>query len=138
MKDQERLDMWLGTVGLLRSKLSLVMNSIHETRETCKKNMKPPPEELSPLMGQAQELFAEMLKAGEFLATTRDNLEQESTQTFDDYLENWAMTQTEDRFRKVGAYLEALSREQIKGLNLDPEIWEEGLKLIAEALPDRD
>ncbi|MCA9482134.1 MAG: hypothetical protein KC553_00185 [Nitrospina sp.] len=137
MQDQERLDMWLGAVGLLRAKLSLVMKAIHETRQTCRQQMARAPEGLSPLMAQAQELFVEMLKAGEFVSTARDNLEQKNTQTFDEYLESWAVTQTEDRFRRVGAYLSELSETRIPGLNLDPEIWEEGLKLIDEVLQNR-
>ena len=137
MKDQERLDSWLSAVGLLRAKLSLVMKGIHDTRQDCRQKMIHAPEALSPLMAQAQELFVEMLKAGEFLSTTRDNLEQKDTQTFDDYLESWAMTQTEDRFRRVGTYLSEVSQANISGLNLDPEIWEEGLKLIEEVLESR-
>lgn len=137
MRDQERLDMWLGTVGLLRAKLSLVMKGIHDTRMQCREKMVYAPEALSPLMGRAQELFVEMLKAGEFLSTTRGNLEKTDTETFDDYLESWAMTQTADRFRQVGDYLAEVSRVNIPGLELDPEIWEEGLKLIDEVLQDR-
>ena len=134
MTTQDRLELWLSTVGLLRAKLSLTMKHIHETRQSCKEKHSLPPDELIPLMAEAQELFAEMLKSGEFLSTARDNLELKTTETFDAYLEEWALSQGEHRFRKVGEYLTGLSQASIQGLELDPEIWEEGLMLIEQAL----
>lgn len=137
MNPQERLALWISTVGLLRAKLSMVMKGIHDLRQDCRKRFTHAPDELIPLMAQAQELFVEMLKAGEFLGTTQENLASNPPETFEDYLEDWALTQTEDRFRKVNDYLAELSQVKIAGLNLDPEIWEEGMKLIEAALPKK-
>ncbi len=135
MNPQVKLELWIGTVGLLRSKLSQVMTGINDLRQEYKTQHRHAPEELSPLMAEAQELFAEMLKAGEFLGTIRENLIHNSPETFENYLEDWAMTQTEDRFRKVDCFLVELKEVEVSGLDLDPEIWEEGRKLIEEALP---
>jgi len=135
MDPLERLDQLLGTVGLLRAKFSRIMKGIHDTRADYKKRLTYPPDELSPLMARAQELFAELLKASEFLSTTRENIMQKRTQVFDDYLEDWVLSQTEERFRSIEEYLVELSHTRISGLDLDPEIWEEGLLLIEKSLP---
>ena len=135
MDPLERLDKLLGTVGLLRAKFSMIMKTIHDTRLDFKKRLAPAPEELSPLMARAQELFAELLKAGEFLSAARDNLIQKRTEVFEDYLEDWVLTQTEERFRAIEDYLVELSHTRINGFHPDPEIWEEGLSLIEQTLP---
>ena len=134
MEPMEQLDQLLSTVGLLRAKFSQIMKTIHDTRQECKQRMVHPPEDLSPLMGRAQELFAELLKAGEFLGTTRENLLRGRTPVFEGYLEDWVLSQTEERFQAVRVYLEELSRTRIAGFHPDPEIWEEGLMLIEKSL----
>lgn len=135
MSPEEHLELLLVTVGKLRVKLSQIMRSVHETREACKKQHRYPPEELSPLMGQAQELFAELLKASEFLATTSENLKNKRVdrqEIFDNYLDTWVKTQTTERFNLIESYLEDVSQTRIEGLHLDPTIWEEGLGLIQQ------
>jgi hypothetical protein len=134
MNPLERCNQLLSTVGLLRVQFSKVMSSIHETRQECKKRFEYPPEELSPLMGRAQELFVELLKAGEFLRTARANIRLKEPQAFDEYLEEWGFSQTEERLRTIETYFQDLSRARIRGWRPDPEIWEEGLTLIEEAL----
>ena len=134
MNPQVKLETWISTVGLLRAKLSQTMKGIHDLRQDCRKRQCFPPDELSPLMAEAQELFVEMLKAGEFLGTTQENLKHDPSESFENYLEDWALTQTEDRFKRVNRYLVELSETRISGLDLDSEIWEEGIKLIEEAL----
>ncbi len=134
MNPQENLEIWISTVGLLRAKLSQTMKGINDLRQDCRKRQCFAPDELSPLMAEAQELFVEMLKAGEFLGTTQENLNHNPSETFEDYLEDWALTQTEDRFKRVKDFLIELSETRISGLELDKEIWEEGVQLIEEAL----
>ena len=133
MPPLEKIQSLLGIVGLLRSKFSKIMQTIHDRREEYKTKKSFPPEELCNLMAEAQEQFAELLKMGEFLSTTLDNIEEVPRDTFDLYLNNWAMSQASDRLDSIQKFLTKLENSKLEGLHFDLKIFQEGFPLLKEA-----
>ena len=133
MNQTAKLDQLLGRVGLLRAQFSQIMKTIHERRESFKEKRRYPPEKLGLLMANAQEHFAELLKASDFISTAIGNAPTGDKDRFDDYLDEWIVSQTWERLEGVRNYLEELKRQPAEMLVIDSEVLEKGFLLVDDA-----
>ena len=130
MDQIEKLDQLLRIVGLLRAQFSSIMKIIYEHRESYKSQFQYPPEEVRQLMSKSQGLFAELLKAGDFLRTSKENTKD----FFDNYLQKWIVSQTRERMEGIENFIVTLNQQTIQGLIFDPKVLERSSGLVTEAI----
>ena len=134
MDQIEKLDQLLRIVGLLRAQFSSIMKIIYEHRESYKSQFQYPPEEVRQLMSKSQGLFAELLKMGDFLHTSKENTGLYKKDSFDNYLEEWIVSQTLERMEGIENFIVTLNQQTIQGLIFDPKVLERSSGLVTEAI----
>ena len=134
MDQIEKLDQLLRIVGLLRAQFSSIMKIIYEHRESYKSQFQYPPEEVRQLMSKSQGLFAELLKMGDFLHTSKENTGLYKKDSFDNYLEEWIVSQTRERMEGIENFIVTLNQQTIQGLIFDPKVLERSSGLVTEAI----
>ena len=132
MNQTEKLEQILGRVGLLRAQFSKIMKIIHERREFYKTQHRYPPHELSSIMANTQEHFAELLKASDFISTAMGNIEVSNEDRFNNCLDEWIVTQTRERLEGIKIYIQELKRLPAEKLVIDLEELEKVFFLVDE------
>ena len=122
MNQVDKLEKTLKIVRCLRIQFSIIMKIINEHRESYKTQFKHPPEEINLLMSKAQDIFSELLKSEDFLTTAQENIKLQRGKTVDDYLEQWVISQTNERLQVAQHFIEQLNQQAIQGLKFDHEV----------------
>lgn len=134
MSSPDKLNSLLCSVGLLRGRLSFVMQAIQGRRQDNTAHFRVNPRELDDLLAKAQETFSKLLKASYILQTAAENIRPGEEDAFDIYLEDWAMSQTGEIFNSVAGFFRELAAFSCNGLSFGPDLYEEGSQIIRQAM----
>lgn len=134
MSSPNKLNSLLCSVGLLRGRLSFVMQTIQSRRQDNASHFRENPRELDDLLAKAQGTFSNLLKASYTLQTAAENIRSGEQDAFDIYLEDWAMSQTGEILNSVAGFFRELAVFSCNGLSFAPDLSEDGSQIIRQAM----
>lgn len=134
-RDVGRLETLLRKVGLLRKQFSLAQNSFADFLRQSRSDFCNPPDELFVHLRSVQDGVTLLLRASQLLSARLEDMKNgsaaEAAQTED------VLAQAREIVAQVRSFMAGFSQVSIRGLSLDPSIWEEGMKVAEEALDIR-